>query len=637
MKKFCSLAILAMCISIASYALGPISGSTGSCIGQVGYLTDSLSPGGTWSSSNTAIATVGLTSGDVHGVTAGTVTITYTLGASFVTTNYTVYPAAPAPITGASSFCVGISSQLSDATPGGTWSSGAPYIATVSATGLVTGVSGGYADIYYTLGGTCDVYTIDTINATATGSISGPNTVCSGSTITLMDSLHVTGGTWSSANTAIATIDPSTGVLTGVSAGGVMISYALNGICGVAYETYYVTVTSTTSPGTISGATTVYAGATTPLYETVTGYMWSSANTSIATIDSITGVVTGVAVGTTVISYTVYGCSGPAVATYTITVTAINGISGNVNFSGVAYYGDVKIWLITYNPTTLDLEAYDSVSVPCYGSSSVYYQFVGVPTDSYRVKAAVYDSSTIITGYVPTYHTASYYWYSANVIAHTSGAADINEDINMAYGTVSAGPGFIAGNVTTGANRGTSTTSIPVVGLSMNVINSGTSQLMGHVRTDASGHYNFTNLPVGATYLVFPDSLNYMTTAYTSITLTSAAPSLSTASFTQHTISKTITPNISAVNYLTAGAPFMVAFPNPANSKLNLQWNEMTSEKGNVSITDMTGREIYRSAINMTQGTGVKQIDLSGFANGLYMISVRSASINYNNKIQVQH
>src|SRR6185295_1344728 len=117
MKKFFTLAMLAMCFSIASYALGPITGSTGSCIGQVGYLTDSLSPGGTWSSSNTAIATVGLSSGDVYGVTAGTVTITYTLGASYVTTSYTVYPAAPAPITGASTFCVGVSSQLSDATP----------------------------------------------------------------------------------------------------------------------------------------------------------------------------------------------------------------------------------------------------------------------------------------------------------------------------------------------------------------------------------------------------------------------------------------------------------------------------------------------------------------------------------------
>src|SRR5690606_20194778 len=122
-------------------------------------------------------------------------------------------------------------------------------------------------------------------------------------------------------------------------------------------------------------------------------------------------------------------CGGTATAVHTISVNNFNGISGHVNFTASPYYGAVKIWLITYNPATLYLEAIDSTTAYASGSS-VYYKFSGVPTDSYRVKAAVYDTFGTATGmgYVPTYHTSSFYWYAADVINHTSGTADVNKD-----------------------------------------------------------------------------------------------------------------------------------------------------------------------------------------------------------------
>ena len=630
MKKYFSLTLLAMFFSFASFAITPISGVNHTCIGTIGYLNDSATAGGTWTSSNTAVATIGLTTGNVYGISAGVTTITYSVAAGYTTMSYTVYAAPPAPITGTTTFCVGTTSALSDATPGGTWSSSNTYIATVSATGVVYGVAGGSVYIYYSTGGPCNASTAVLVSTTSAGYISGPVSVCAGSTITLIDS-GITGGVWSSSNTSIATVSAS-GVVTGVVVGTVAISYAVPGTCGTGYAVDTIHVINTTTPGVISGASTVNIGAISPLYETVTGGTWSSSNAGVATVNATTGVVTGVAAGAATITYTVSGCGGTATATHTITVTPINGISGHVNFPGGGYYGNVKVWLITYNPTTLDLEAADSVSLYCSGSS-VYYQFLGIATDSYRVKAAIYDSAGITTGYIPTYHTSSFYWYSANVINHTSGTADINEDINMAYGSVTSGPGFIAGYVYAGANKGT-TTGVPVVGISMNVFNSVTSQLMQSIRTDASGYYSFSNLPVGATYYVFPDSLNYLTTAYTSIILTTAAPSMSIASFTQHTLSKTITPITSGINNLSNVVSSVFAFPNPTNGKLYLQWQESTTEKGNVSITDVTGREIYKTVINMNEGTGIKQIDLSGFANGLYIITVKSGTINYNNKIE---
>ena len=64
--------------------------------------------GGTWSSSNTALATVGSVSGVVTGVAAGSVTITYTTSTGFVTKGVAVNPLPTAyPVTGGGGYCAG--------------------------------------------------------------------------------------------------------------------------------------------------------------------------------------------------------------------------------------------------------------------------------------------------------------------------------------------------------------------------------------------------------------------------------------------------------------------------------------------------------------------------------------------------
>lgn len=63
--------------------------------------------------------------------------------------------AAIAPITGGNSVCVGETIQLSNATPGGTWSSSDESIATVDSNGIVIGVLSNFVDIIYTLNNGC--------------------------------------------------------------------------------------------------------------------------------------------------------------------------------------------------------------------------------------------------------------------------------------------------------------------------------------------------------------------------------------------------------------------------------------------------------------------------------------------------
>jgi len=311
-----------------------ISGTTSVCAGGTTTLS-SASTGGTWSSSNTAFATVGSSSGVVSGVAPGTANITYTLSGSYVTAVVTVNAATSAgTIGGVASVCIAAATTLTDATSGGAWSSGSTAIATVSTAGVVTGGSAGTAIISYAVTGTCGtayattVVTVD--SSPSVGTISGPAVVCTTSTIPLTDA--ATGGIWSSGSTGIATVGSSTGVVSGVSAGTATISYTVANACGSVYSTYLVSVNTLVSVAGINGVLTI-CSTTSTLSDVTGGGVWSSNNTSIATVGSSTGIVTGISSGTAVISYTISsGCGTP----YATAVVTVNTAPNAGSISGIA-------------------------------------------------------------------------------------------------------------------------------------------------------------------------------------------------------------------------------------------------------------------------------------------------------------
>ena len=53
---------------------------------------------------------------------------------------------------------------------------------------------------------------------------------------------------------------------------------------------------------------------------------------------------------------------------------------------------------------------------------------------------------------MPTYAASSLYWNSAATV-NTVGGDDNGMNINMQYGIVPPGPGFVGGNVLNGANK----------------------------------------------------------------------------------------------------------------------------------------------------------------------------------------
>ncbi|MFI5196568.1 MAG: Ig-like domain-containing protein [Chitinophagales bacterium] len=288
----------------------PIIGASTVCSGSTIPLSNAM-PGGIWSSSNTAIATVSAT-GVVTGISPGVVNLSYTLG-SCSPVGLAVTVASLSAITDVTTLCNGVTTTLSNATPGGVWSSNNTLVAIVSGSGVVAGVSGGTANIFYTLG-SCSVGVA--VSVIMTVPIAGIADVCTGSAIMLSD--ITSGGVWSSNNTLVATVS-GTGVVSGIAAGSAAISYTAGG-CSVNIP---VTV-NPSGAGTITGRDSVCIGTgnTITLSDAVSCRCggWSSTDTSLATVTAATGVVTGVSAGVDTIKYMVTNSCGTFMATFVVQV-----------------------------------------------------------------------------------------------------------------------------------------------------------------------------------------------------------------------------------------------------------------------------------------------------------------------------
>jgi uncharacterized protein YjdB len=337
-------------ISISPTSLSLVTGAAGQLSATPRDASGNVLTGNTvvWSSSNVAIAAV-TSSGSVAAVSAGTATITATSGGVSGTVTVVVTAPAPLPVAtvsigGGTSVLIGGTVQLT-ASPRDllgnllgsliTWSSNDTSVASVSASGVVTGLGAGTAMITATVAGISADITITVAApspaAIATISLSPTSvSVTAGSAAQLSATARDAQGnilagrviTWTSSNPAIATVSP-TGAIVAIAAGTATITAAGEGIN--ASVTVTVNAPAPVSV-TIGGGTSVLIGSTLQLSASPRDLLgnllgnliaWSSNNTSVASV-SASGVVTGVAVGSATITATVAGIS----ANVTITVNA---------------------------------------------------------------------------------------------------------------------------------------------------------------------------------------------------------------------------------------------------------------------------------------------------------------------------
>ena len=319
----CGTAYATKLVTVDNSFIPAISGVATICAGSTTSLSDAIM-GGTWSSSNGAVAMVNSSTGIVSGISAGTVIISYTQGGAYAMITVTVNT-MPLPIHGAISACAGTTITLSDNTAGGTWSStgDASVVTTGTNSAAVSeGATSGTGTITYTLIDGCYITYPNTV-LSGPSAIFGTTIVCAGSVTILSDST-ATGVSWTSSNTLVATV-LNTGHVTGVSAGSAIITYkSLPGNCIAT-----ATITVLDLPASISGNAAVCAGNVLNLNDASGTGVWSSSNTGIAIVGSGSGILTGIAAGTARITYTsaANGCMTTAI----VTVNTILPITGNMN------------------------------------------------------------------------------------------------------------------------------------------------------------------------------------------------------------------------------------------------------------------------------------------------------------------
>mgnify|MGYP001184979322 CR=1 FL=1 len=212
------------------------------CIGENTFLSPST--GGSWTTSNSSVATVNH-EGMVTGIGQGTVFFTFTEFATgcntLPTPLMTVHPNPIVSLNGTESVCIGSSAQAVPVS-GGIWLSNQVSVAEISNSGVITAISSGFADFTFTDDNTgCSaitdqVYVVENIQA----SIQGPSVICVGGTTTLIPS---TGGTWTTSDSTIAIVSEN-GVITATGVGKVVFSYTET-FYGCAYHSFTDTLTVT--------------------------------------------------------------------------------------------------------------------------------------------------------------------------------------------------------------------------------------------------------------------------------------------------------------------------------------------------------------------------------------------------------
>ena len=302
----------------------------------------------TWSSSNTAVATVS-NNGLVTAIKEGSATITAKAGDKTATCAVTVSKKVVAvtsvtlnksslTLTEQETFQLSASVSPDNATDKTvTWSSSNTAVATVSDNGLVTAVKEGSATITAKAGdktATCTVtisktvvaVTSVTLNKTSL-SLMEQDTYQLVATVTPADATDKT-VTWTSSNSSVATVDGN-GVVKGVAVGSATITAkagSKTATCAVTITQMIIPVTSITLDYAFyelaRGQVFTLTATVLPDNATNRTVTWSSSNKAVATVDK-NGNVTAVKAGTTTITATVGNLSASCVVTVVVPVTSI--------------------------------------------------------------------------------------------------------------------------------------------------------------------------------------------------------------------------------------------------------------------------------------------------------------------------
>ncbi len=439
--------------------------------------------GGTWSISDTSIATINPTSGLILGKSRGTTNVSYTLSGA-CSTYFTIDTfKVTSGFIGHSKICIGDTTRLSDTLAIGRWSSMDTTIASINDTsGLLRALDTGNVIIKYTFSRSGSVYfATDTMHVKTipnAGTVIGNLSVCPGVRTILVDTSGIM--IWQSGDNFIARIDTTkhdTAWVVAFSTGTTNIKFTSN-YCTLSHDTVNFTVYPLPIPGSIFPAHPLICYGY-PITLTVSGssgvtsHNWSCSSYGGSTIGS-TGVMTGM--GSTYGDYgwvyydvfNAYGCSNTTVADYTVMgVPDLGTISGgtNIHLGESASYsssgsGTMSTWTSS-DVSRATITAGGLVTGVSTGTVNITHSLSNVCGTGYTnrtvnvVPPTVGASAIYFTSYINT--SCSGTQFGVSVPAHTAPyrlmtvfGDDIRDTITVAADTISALTTFTHSYLTSG-------------------------------------------------------------------------------------------------------------------------------------------------------------------------------------------
>lgn len=316
-------------------AAGTITGASALCAGTWTHLTSSVS-GGVWISGTTSVAVVS-SAGNVTGIMHGSSLISYyqanSCGASFATHAVTVdIPAST--ITGNDS--VGIDSTLAlfNASPGGTWTSADTAIAKFVSSNVIKGRDTGVTTVTYAVTNTCgssmSTITMNVGPLPEGGTVTGPDSVCTGSSVLLTASIP--GGVWTNKHDTLASVN-DTGLVTGIEFGRDSVYYTVTTAFGSTKVLKRIFVNQPPVI-TVSGPAAIALGGSYTVYGTPSGGTWTTNNMAMTALIGH-GFFVVMDTGTSTFTYTARNTCGTSTKPFTVhlagSTAGVNGLVAAVS------------------------------------------------------------------------------------------------------------------------------------------------------------------------------------------------------------------------------------------------------------------------------------------------------------------
>ena len=535
-----------------------------------------------WSSSNFSVATIS-SSGLARGLKAGSTTIRARAGGRSGTATLTV--TEPPPVVDRievspsnATIDEGNTQQFTATarTSGGEvingvdfkWTSSNESVATISSSGVATGVRAGTSPTQVTItanaDGKSDTATLTVRPVISRVAVSPPSaTINEGSThdfdATAYTSYNVAiqnvSFMWESSNTSIATINSSSGLATSVRAGSIPTTVTITARAGGKSDTAMLTVRPVIDRVLVSPpSATINEGSTHDFNATAytsynvaiqnVSFVWESSNTSVATINSSTGLSRGERAGSTPSQVTITARAGGKSDTATLTVRPV-------------------VSRVTISPLSPSIEV---------GETQLF-------------------SATAYTSYNVAIQGVSFTWSSSNASAATvspsSGSATTATGVNAGSTTIRA---------TNGDKSGTASLTVtappppPPVVASVSVSPPSASIEEGATRQFSATAYTSDNQVISGRTITWSSST-------TSVATISSSGLATGADAGSTTITATV-DGVSGMATLTVTEPVMLKSRTGTISG----WPGYTSAAGSVTFREVAGGQLRLTITGLNDG-----------------------------------